>query len=375
MKKIKKWLKVILFLFILWLLFFLPLPYYLEVPGTVFSLEDMIEVDGQFKEDSTDFYITTVGIKQLTPLSAMRSFFPYQDLVKESDLFGGVTDFESYNNIQQYHMDNSINNAIKAAFDAAGKEYDLTYEGVYVLQILEDSNFIDKIKIGDLIKSVDNHEIRNTDQLVNYIKDKKVGEKITLKVDRSGEEKVFSAPLIKSDSGVTSIGIGLTDKSKIITKPSVKIHSADIGGPSAGLMFSLEVFTQISDTNIQDNYNIAGTGTISIDGKVGRIGGIDKKVVAADREGADYFLAPDDDLVKKDIDSDINRKSNYDLALETAKEIKSDMIVVPIKDLEDAIEFIEKLGEQENISSNNKKIPDFHPINSFHFKNNQIVAK
>lgn len=76
------------------------------------------------------------------------------------------------------------------------------------------------------------------------------------------------------------LGISLVNDTTITTTIPVDVNTEEIGGPSAGLMFSLEIYTQLKGINLRDGRQIAGTGTISPDGKVGRIGGIDKKVVA-----------------------------------------------------------------------------------------------
>src|SRR5699024_11578609 len=81
--------------------------------------------------------------------------------------------------------------------------------------------------------------------------------------------------------------------------PPVNIKSGDIGGPSAGLMFSLEIYNQLTEKDITKGYNIAGTGAIDSDGNVERIGSIDKKVVAADEEGVEIFFAPNEQGVKE----------------------------------------------------------------------------
>lgn len=335
MKKIPKWFQRLFFFLILFFFFFFPLPFYLEVPGNIFPLSDMIEVNNQYEKKSGEFYITTVGVKQATPLTILQSFLPYQDLISESKLLGEFEDFEKYNTIQKYYMNHSINNAVKVAFDEAEKDYRINYKGVYVLQIIEESKFYDQLKIGDIVESVDDYVFESSSEFMKYIASKDKGEKIELSVNRLNEKLIFQEELIELESGESGIGIALTDNSEIETDPEVKIHSADIGGPSAGLMFAIDVYTQLMNNDLSKGYKIAGTGTISSEGEIGRIGGIEKKVVAADREQADYFFAPDDKVGE--------RESNYDLAVKTAENIKSDLLVVPIKTFQEAIEFLNAL--------------------------------
>ena len=354
MRKIPKWVQGVLFLLLVYFIFFLRLPLYLEVPGNVFSLDEMIEVDSEQKDAPGEFYITTVGIQQLTPATIWRSFYPYQDLISESELFGEHNDFESYNRLQKYYMESSINHAIKAAFDAAEKSYDFEYKGVHVLQITKDSNFLGKLKVGDLVKAIDGNYFHHSEEFVDYIANKKVGDQVDFKVERDNQSLNLTGELIKLETDKIGVGIALIDHTKIITDPIVRIKAGDIGGPSAGLMFSLELYTRLIDQNIRKDFNIAGTGTIDSEGKVGRIGGIEKKVIAADRENIDYFFAPDDELSEEYLKVAPGQQSNYDLAVATAEEIETDMTIVPVRTIMDAIEYLEKLQLQEKGHDRNK---------------------
>ncbi|MFJ8753364.1 S16 family serine protease [Streptomyces sp. NPDC102441] len=76
----------------------------------------------------------------------------------------------------------------------------------------------------------------------------------------------------------------------------VTLHLADVGGPSAGLFFSLGIIDKLSDNgsggNLTGGRTIAGTGTIESDGTVGPVGGVSLKTQAARRDGATVFLVP-----------------------------------------------------------------------------------
>jgi PDZ domain-containing protein len=68
----------------------------------------------------------------------------------------------------------------------------------------------------------------------------------------------------------------------------------DIGGPSAGLVFALSIYDVLTPGPLTDGHVIAGTGTITADGRVGRIGWIRQKVSGAQDAGARLFLVPPD---------------------------------------------------------------------------------
>ena len=64
------------------------------------------------------------------------------------------------------------------------------------------------------------------------------------------------------------------------------------GGPSGGMIFTLAIIEMLTKENLLQGRSIAGTGTIEKDGSIGAIGGIEEKILAAKRAGADLFLAP-----------------------------------------------------------------------------------
>ncbi|WP_010301791.1 S16 family serine protease [Kurthia senegalensis] len=161
---------------------------------------------------------------------------------------------------------------------------------------------------------------------------KNINEKITLREISKDNEKI-------------GLGIAFDDSKSIKTTPDVMIHSEDIGGPSAGLMFTLEIIDQLTTGDLTKGYNIAGTGEMNEDGTVGRIGGIDKKVVAAHDAGVDIFFAPDDDVSEyQKLAPKAHIQSNYDEAKASAKENNiTNMKIVPVKNVEDALDYLEAL--------------------------------
>jgi len=102
----------------------------------------------------------------------------------------------------------------------------------------------------------------------------------------------------------------------------VAIDSGQIGGPSAGLMWTLGLIEELTPGDLTDGRTIAGTGTIAPDGTVGPIGGIEEKVVAAERAGATVFFAPDQDAA-------------------AAEKVADHIVVVPVSNFQEAVDYLE----------------------------------
>jgi len=340
LKKLKYFIIPGIFVIIFGFLNFYTLPYYITKPGMAKELDTVIEVMNGDEADGK-FMLTTVWVAKANILGYLLAQFnefhkidPIENIRSEDE-----TD-EEYNVRQMYLMENSQENALQVAFRYANKPINIKYKGVYVLKVFEGYPAYEVLKAGDRIVSIDNQEFETQNDFINYIQSKKEGDSILVTYYR-GDKKFENSITLKllpqtdkDEPAKPGIGISLVEDKELETNPKVVIDSRDIGGPSAGLMFTLEIYNQLTEGDLTKGYRIAGTGTIDPEGNVGPIGGIDLKIVAADKEGAEIFFAPNE---KGDPNSD------YQNALKTAKKINSKMKIVPVDTFEDALKFLENL--------------------------------
>ena len=212
---------------------------------------------------------------------------------------------EDFMRINQFYMETSQNQAIYQGLTLAGKEASLEYMGVYVLQVADDSSF-----------------------KVTYMTEDK--------------EKTATGKIIKIANGKNGIGIGLTDHTEVKSPENVKFKLDGVGGPSAGLMFTLAIYDQVSGQDLKAGRKIAGTGTIEKDGAVGDIGGAYLKVKSAADSGADIFFVPNNPVTKEMKKADPDAKTNYQEAKEAAKKLGTKMKIVPVKTAQEAIDYLKK---------------------------------
>ncbi|TDL89741.1 PDZ domain-containing protein [Vibrio vulnificus] len=317
------------------------LPFYVSKPGMAKELEPIIEVSGG-DEAKGSFMLTTVRMGRANIYSYMMAkWSKYQELYPETSIRSEDETDEEYNIRQLHLMDGSKNNAIKIAYEKAGKEVEYEYLGVFVLDVLKGMPAAKELKAGDQIIQVDDVKFKSAQEFMDYINEKKAGDEVKIVYKREETEKmaVLSLQPFKNDPNRVGIGISLDDNRRVTTKPAIAIDSEQIGGPSAGLMFSLEIYNQLTKGDLTNGYDIAGTGTMSDDGTVGPIGGIQQKIVAADKSGAEIFFAPNENGAAG---------SNYEDALIAAKDIDTDMKIVPVDNFEDAVAYLTKLNGKEN---------------------------
>lgn len=320
--------------------FFWPMPKYIESPGSADNLKTFVKIKNHPDKRPGKFMITSVKLAQARPVTyLMAKVLPYSSIESEQSITGGQSN-DTYVKMQNFYMQSAINEAKAVAVKAAHKKVTKNYLGIYVMEVQKNSRFRRQLAVGDTITKVDGHHFENAYGFQKYIAKKSVGDRLRVQYQHNGKLKTTTAPLIKLSSGKTGIGITLTDNVKIKTDPEVKVDPGQIGGPSGGLMFSLQIYGQLTGQNIRHGQNIAGTGTINPDGTVGEIGGIDKKVVAAKKAGATIFFAPYLKPTKAVLQLEPGHVTNYQLAKKTAKKVAPHMKVVPVSTFNQAVQYL-----------------------------------
>ncbi|WZY01069.1 SepM family pheromone-processing serine protease [Bacillus sp. FSL W7-1360] len=335
----KRW--VVLFIILL-LLGWIKIPYYYSQPGMAEPLTEMVHVDGSKKEHSGTFMLTTIQTAHATPLLAAWSYLsPFRSLHPAPE---ELTD-EEYDERQRVMMEISQDNAKIAAYTASSHgRVNITNNGVYVSSIVKGMAAEGYLKSGDVIKQINGQDVKTAEELLEVLSSYEEGDTVSVTFRRAGVAKTESLTFAKLPAREGEIskraGIGiqgpLTDRT-VTFVPDVEITAGAIGGPSAGLMFSLEVYQQLSSENLTKGHCIAGTGTIDEMGRVGPIGGANQKVVAADDEGAAYFFVPHQYGAPN---------SNYVEAKKAAEAIGTEMDIVPVDTLQDALTFLKTLPEK-----------------------------
>ena len=327
---------LILLLVGLLLILFLPLPYYIELPGKAVPVSDYLTVTRPSPKKKAGelrlVYVSLYRASLATYLWSYTNRFASRIPAKE---ITGENNNSDYNKIQAYYMQDALNEAEYVALKAAHYQVKRKYQGIYVMSLLKNSTFKGKLQVGDVITAINSKTYQSSGEFVKAVQGLKYGSRVQVSYLRNQTSKVSWGRIVKlAGSNKTGLGISLADKSRIQTPVSFKTNVDDIGGPSAGLMFSLELYNQLTAKQLLRGRNVAGTGTISADGKVGPIGGIDKKVIASAKAKADIFFVP--------AQSEPGAISNYQLAKKTAKQIKTKMKIVPVASFSEAVTYLEE---------------------------------
>ena len=283
---------------------FLPVPYVTMSPGPTVDVlgdtkgEPIIEVSGHrtFPTDG-DLRLTTVSVtgpqQRLSLVAAMAAWFDGsravypRDAIYEPDKTADDVETES-----SVAMVSSQDNAIAAALTELGYDVPVTTE---ILAVTKGSAAQGKLRVRDRVVSVNGQQVTSTAQVSRIIQRSGVGGDAEFVVRRAGalQRVTVTARASDDDPKKAVVGVVVGPGYEFPFEVAVNL-SEDIGGPSAGLIFSLAVYDKLTPGALTAGVDVAGTGTIAEDGSVGPIGGIAQKIVAAADAGAELFLVPPD---------------------------------------------------------------------------------
>ncbi|MER6413100.1 YlbL family protein [Streptomyces humidus] len=211
---------------------------------------------------------------------------------------------------------------------------------VIVSTVVKGSPAEGRLHAGDVIKAVDGTAVKQPGDVAKLVTMHKPGEKVVFTIvpakEQAAAEKAHKAATVtqevtvttaaSADSGQKRAIVGISAGTDHTFPFTVDIKLADVGGPSAGLMFALGIYDKLTPGSLTGGKFVAGTGTIDDDGKVGPIGGIELKTVGARSQGAQYFLTPADNCAAaaKDTPSGLRlvKVNTIDDALGALKDIR-----------------------------------------------------
>ena len=211
-----------------------------------------------------------------------------QEILPEDQIFPPEQSEEDAQEEGAAEMAGSQTVATATALRALGRTVD---EMIVIAGVPDGSPSAGVFRPDDVLVTVDGDPATTSDAVRAAVQRHKPGDTFPVVVRRDGKEQTVTARTADSD-GRTVMGVGL--RLDYDLPVDVTLRTGNVGGPSAGLMFSLAIYDALTPGELTGGKNIAGTGTMDDKAVVGPIGGIRQKLIGARRAGADYFLAPAD---------------------------------------------------------------------------------
>ncbi|MCL4521542.1 MAG: PDZ domain-containing protein [Firmicutes bacterium] len=150
-----------------------------------------------------------------------------------------------------------------------------------------------KLRVGDAIVAIGPYRVSNYTHVRSILHRFQFGDIVTFTVIRDGRKLEIPIRTTRmAGDPDPAVGVSLARRIDYVIPRRVLIKSQGIGGPSAGMMFSLEIYDQITGRDVAKGRMIAGTGELSANGSVTKIGGVGQKVITVEHAGATIFLCP-----------------------------------------------------------------------------------
>ncbi len=276
------------------------LPYYAVAPGSARQVNDLIRVpkDRAFPPRG-EILMATVSLRRARAVEAVAGWLDSDTDVVPQEQILGSTPREQYSRQNRELMDDSKQTATVVALRHLGYPVTEHGTGALVSGVERGSPADGRLAPGEAIVSVDGQPTPLASQAVNAIRARKPGETARLEVmaptGAVRVEQVVLGPNPHREGGFLGVLVRTRDQ-RFDFPFDVKIESGDVGGPSAGLAYTLGVLDSVTAGELTGGKKVAATGTMELDGKVGNVGGVAQKTAAVRAAGAQYFLVPADEF-------------------------------------------------------------------------------
>jgi Lon-like protease len=321
------------------LTFALPVPYVVLSPGPVFNAlgeiggTPVVSIDGAPTYptdgvlDVTTVYETGGPGSRVSLVGAVKAWLdPGSDVVPRELLFPDGTDQTENDQRSVEEMELSQQTAVAAALRYLDKPV-RTVTAVGSVQA--GSPAVGKLRAGDQFVTIDGQRVHSPDQVRKLISARTPGDPVDLVMRRDGELVPVTVVTEAAEDDPSRAVVGVMPTLVYVSPVDVTISLANVGGPSAGLMFSLSIVDKMTPGSLTGGQRVAGTGTIDAQGKVGAIGGIQQKMAGASDEGAELFLAP------------------FTNCSDVVGHVPDGLTVVPVRSLSDAVGVVERFVDGE----------------------------
>lgn len=296
--------------------------YTLIAPGYNTNIDNFIVIEDGIDEKGS---FSTTSVIVLYDMPILEKWFA-QNIktvsLREAPTSYTQTTTQALNYRSLMMKDDSLAKSVIIAYLEAGIAID--YQTNYYVSLVYDYLEENTLELGDKVLSINGVEMKD------YVASSSV-EDYQIVIERDDETFTYNLKL-KDVEGIKKIGISIQSLTTIDqTNKEYTFIDTNTGGPSGGLMQSLYIFNELTEFDYTNGLNIAGTGTINLDGTVGQIGGIDQKIITSALNGIDLFFCP--------------AGNNCEDAEEILETLHTDMILIPISSFEEAVNYLREYGE------------------------------
>jgi PDZ domain-containing protein len=319
--------------------------YWEVAPGSAEQVASRFTFDKQalsqvtrYKTSAPILFVTAYGSK-LTALDALIGVLdPDVDVLNREEKFGKSTPSEQ-RRLGFQAMATTKQIAEYVALRRLGYDVSISYGALIIERLVcEDApkplSACLQLDPGDTITAFDGIEIPTLSDLMPIIADYSPGDVVEVTITPHKSEKSVKKKIelmvSPDDPNRTIMGVWPADTRKVDLPFEVGINTDLIGGPSAGLSFTLALLDELTPGELSGGLKVAATGTIDGDESIGAIGALRQKTVAVKATGATIFLVPSSQTAEE---------------LSAARRVAgSKLRIIPVANLEEALSVLKELG-------------------------------
>lgn len=323
---IKECYKELIVLLVIFLLFYIELPYVIYAPGGTVNLNERIEIKDEYKVSGEINMSYVTMVKGTIPNVLLSKIIKNWDLEKSSNVTYEGDSVKETLKKDKLLMEEAQDNATIAAYSLTNHDLKITKYHNIITHITDEADTT--LREYDEILEIDDKEVTSLENMKEIVNSYQKGDILDIKVLRNNKEVMATAKIYQTDDGL-KVGVTIVTDVDFKTDPEIEIKSKNSeSGPSGGLMTALAIYNKLTKEDITKGKKIAGTGTIDALRNVGEIGGVKYKVLGAIDDDMDVFICPEE---------------NYKEAVKTLNSTDDDLIIIKAKTLSDAINELQKL--------------------------------
>jgi Lon-like protease len=277
--------------------FFIPSDHYLFLPDPARPVDPLVVVPGE--EGGTGrggIYMVDILVRKASLFERVFPGVEGGSSLEPGDQVNptGVSERERRRTSLK-EMSRSQEIAVTVALRSLGYRVEVERKGAEVASVLQGKPADRTLEVGDVVVSARGRRVETREDLLKIMEPVEPGQSVPLTIVRDGKRKKvrLATTADEDDKSRAVFGILVEQAADFDFPVNVRIDAGDIGGPSAGLAFALDVVDELG-RDLDRGRRIAVTGELGLDGKVGAIGGVKQKTIGARDAGAQLLLVPDE---------------------------------------------------------------------------------
>jgi Lon-like protease len=240
--------------------------------------------------DMTILATTPADARLSLPQALLAYWLPSRDALPREVIYDPGKSAEQMTDEDAELMETAQDDAVVAALRASGR---IVVERPAIYSVTVGGPAHQRLLPGDLVTAVNGRATATEKAVRDAIQQRPVGETVDFTVIRDKQELRVKVVTAESATQSDTPVVGITLGTGYDYEPEITFDlGQQIGGPSAGLVFAVAIYDKITEGALLAGRHVAGTGTITPDGRVGPIGAVQQKIASAEDAGATDFLVP-----------------------------------------------------------------------------------